>query len=74
MNIDTKASIRDTIFFMADNKVTSERVRNIAIEICNKQHLYEEKTSIAILYYTENDREIHEKDIFLSKQELLASL
>lgn len=74
MNINTKASIGDTIFFMVNNRVTFEEVKHIKIDICKKQHLYEEKTNITIIYSTNNDSKIHEKEVFLSKQELLDSL
>lgn len=74
MNITTKANIGDTIFFMECNKVTSEEVKHIKIEISNKQHLYTEKTSISTLYYTNNESQIYEKDVFLSKQNLLDNL
>lgn len=74
MNIDTIANIGDTIYLMAENKVTTGVVKYIKIEITKEQSLYALKDVLYIQYRTSDGAILYNKDIFLTKQELLDSL
>ena len=67
MVIETKFSIKDLVYFMKENKVRSNCIRHINIEVNG--------TIPKISYTIENERDyILEHLIFKSKEELLESL
>ena len=67
MNIKTLASIYDTVYVLADNKVVETKVTYIFIEI------FMIPTNIRINYQTDLGR-FQEDEVFLTKQALLDSL
>lgn len=68
MDIKTKYSIGDTIWFMRDNKPRSEKVLEIKIDLDRV------KTSIRYQWNYDNSIFVFEQHAFMSKEELLASL
>lgn len=74
MNITTKADIGDYVYFLANNKIITTIVRCIRIEVAEQTSQFGPRENIAIYYDTNKSNKIHEKDIFLTKQELLDSL
>lgn len=74
MDIKTKANIGDTTYFLADNKVVTAVVKHIAIEVTEQTTQFGPKENTTIYYKTNTDNIIYEKDIFLTKQDLLDSL
>ena len=67
MVIETKFNIKDTVYFMKDNKVLSNRIRHLHIEV---------NTTIPKIRYTIEDQRdfILEHLLFNSKEDLLESL
>ena len=74
MKIETKANIGDEVFFMHENKVTSDTVIDISINVIEQKNLYNYTTVTTIVYNTKRLLKILEENAFLSKQELLESL
>lgn len=74
MDIKTKADIGDITYFLADNKVVTAVVRHINIEVTEQSSQFGSTTNIVILYSTDTSNKVYEKDIFLTKQDLLDSL
>lgn len=74
MNITTKADIGDYVYFLANNKIITTIVRCIRIEVVEQTSQFGPGENIAIYYDTNKSNKIYEKDIFLTKQELLDSL
>lgn len=72
MDIKTKANIGDTTYFLADNKVVTAVVKHINIEVTEQTTQFGPRLNVIIYYNTSN--KVYEKDIFITKQELLDSL
>jgi hypothetical protein len=72
MTVETKYSIKDKIYFMSNNKVTSGPIYQILISITEDEYNPEQTQ-----YYieTQDDKFILQEDeMYLSKEELLKSL
>lgn len=75
MNIETKFSIGDQVFFMAGNKAKQKHINRIKIELWSPMS-YDDK-GVKILYNAQVADEImylNENSIFKTKEELLNSL
>ena len=71
MDIKTKADIGDYVYFLANNKIITTIVRCIRIEVAEQTSQFGPRENIAIYYDTNKSNKVHEKDIFITKQELL---
>ena len=67
MEVQTKFNINDTVWVVADNKVTQRRITNIKISV-------EDPALPKITYTTIGDIKYPEQDVFKTKQELIDSL
>ena len=74
MEIKTKANIGDTTYFLADNKVVTAIVKYLNIEVAEQTTQFGPKEDTTIYYNTDIGNRVYEKDIFLTKQDLLDSL
>lgn len=76
MLIDTKANLGDEIFYMSNNKVKSDTVKYIGIDVVQKQAPWtcEDVAQIKIEYQTESTDKVPEALAFLTKEDLLNSL
>jgi hypothetical protein len=72
MNITTKANVGDTTYFLADNKTAL--IKYINIEVAEKTSQFGTMPDVTIYYTTSPSNKVYEKDIFITKQELLDSL
>jgi hypothetical protein len=73
MEVKTKLNINDDIFYMAQNKVQQEKVKNITINLVGSK-VIASHFETHILYITNFDVTVNEKFAFSTKQELLDSL
>ena len=67
MEVQTKFNINDTVWVVADNKVTQRRITGIEISV-------EDPALPKITYTTISDIKYPEQDVFKTKQELIDSL
>ena len=67
MEVQTKFNINDTVWVVADNKVTQRRITGVEISV-------EDSALPKITYTTIGDIEYPEQDVFKTKQELIDSL
>ena len=68
MKINKKYSIKDTVWFITNNQVVSERVSHVYVTINNNEDM-------SVMYELNNRDEIFkESDLFLNKEELLKTL
>ena len=74
MDIKTKADIGDTAYFLANNKVITTVIKDIAIEVTEQTTEFGTMLNLTVYYNTNTSNKVHEKDIFLTKQDLLDSL
>lgn len=72
MKVKTKLNINDDIFYMAQNKVQQEKVKNITINLVSSK-VIASHFETHILYITNFDVTVNEKFAFGTKQELLDS-
>lgn len=70
MEVKTKLNINDDIFYMAQNKVQQEKVKNITINLVSSK-VIDSHFETHILYITNFDATVNEKFAFSTKQELL---
>ena len=73
MNIQTKLDINDDIFYLAQNRVQHEKVQNINANIVGNKILVG-SFETHILYVTNFNVTVNDKNAFSTKQELLDSL
>lgn len=76
MQIETKANLGDEIFYMSNNKVKSDIVKYIGIDIFQTKAplTQEDIAQIKIEYQTESTDKVPESLAFLTKEDLLNSL
>ena len=76
MQIETKADLGDEIFYMSNNKVKSDTVKYIGIDVVQNKAPWtcEDVAQIKIEYQTESTDKVPESLAFLTKEELLNSL
>ena len=67
MEVQTKFNINDTVWVVADNKVTQRRITGIEISV-------EDSALPKITYTTIGGIKYPEQDVFKTKQELIDSL
>ena len=67
MEVQTKFNINDTVWVVADNKVTQRRITGVEISV-------EDPALPTITYTTIGDIKYPEQDVFKTKQELIDSL
>lgn len=72
MEIKTKFDIWDTFYFMRDNKIISEQVKYIEINVW-KNPFFVEKISIYYIYLSDNSKRSQDS-CFKTKEELINSL
>lgn len=74
MQIETKATIGDEVYFMQNNKVVMSTVKYIKIEVKEGPTQFGAKIIIDIIYQTSSTAKLDGSQIFLTKQALLESL
>ena len=73
MEIKTKANIGDTIYFISNRKIVSDKIIHIIIEINRFRHLETEIHYFVSRDYVENGI-IDESDIAMSVEDLISKL
>ena len=72
MDIKPKYDLGQSVFFMKDNKVETSTIRQISIDVWyNRDNNIKERISYCLF---STDHFYEEKDLFLTKEELLKSL
>jgi hypothetical protein len=73
MTITTRFHVHDSVFFMYDNKVCSDQVDHVYTDSRWSGKDYYTEVSYTVMFYTKAGR-LPERQLFASKEELLASL
>ncbi len=73
MRIETKFDIDQKVFFMSDNRVQSDEIISLNVDVLRN---HEEGGELTIIEYMVGYRNkgFHEDELFATKQELLDSL